>query len=87
MGFGHRLDELLKERGRTRSWLAGCLQVDGAGVDGWCSGTALPDELTLQAIASALAVDVGHLVTDERPGHRRRRTIHRTRRFFRRTRL
>lgn len=58
----NRLKEILKEQGRTGSWLARKIEKDPATVSRWCSNKQQPSIETLYKIAHVLDINVYELL-------------------------
>lgn len=59
-----RIREVLVEKGKTNSWLAGKLGVDPVTISRYVNNHRQPSMETLQAIAKALGVKMKDLIND-----------------------
>ncbi len=66
MGIGKRIAQLRKQKNLTQSDLAKMIYVSPKTISKWENGYGLPDIKSLPAIADALGVDCGFLLTGEK---------------------
>jgi len=64
----NRIKEVLKEQGRTQTWLAEKIEKSYVVVTNYCNNNAQPSIDVLRKIAKVLDVDVRELLTPTKEG-------------------